>query len=140
MIVPDLQFHHFGLAARDPEPSRKILRALGYTIGDAVFDPGQHAHVQLCTHASAPAVEIIYSDDPASPLRAILDRQEESIYHICYRTRSIDHALETIRQTGQRVMRMAAPCPAPLFAGHPVAFYYVRGLGLIELLEEPDAA
>jgi Glyoxalase/Bleomycin resistance protein/Dioxygenase superfamily len=136
-MMLELEFHHFGLAARDPEPSRKMLRTLGYEVGEPVFDGNQHSYVQMCRSERLPDVEIIYSDDPQSPLNTILKNQEESVYHICYRTRSIEEAVRDIRQSGQRVMPVAAACPAPLFGNRPVAFYYVRGLGLVEFLEEP---
>jgi len=135
-MIEELAFHHLGLAARDPDRSRRTLRALGYTLGDDIFDANQHANVQICTSGQLPDVEIIHSEDPESPLKNILERQDEAIYHICFSTRSISRAVETFRRSGQRVVCIAPARPAPLFGGRRVAFYYVRGLGLIELLED----
>jgi catechol 2,3-dioxygenase-like lactoylglutathione lyase family enzyme len=135
-MAVDLDFDHLGLAVRDPETSRRTLRALGYEIGHTVFDEHQCSYVQLCTSDHLPAVEIVYSDHPDSPLNAVLSDRDEGVYHVCYRTPSIAAAVEAIRGTGQRVMCVREASSAPLFDGRLVAFYYVRGLGLVELLED----
>ena len=63
-----LKFHHFGLAVRRPDEARKFVGALGYAPGEAVFDPAQNVHLQLCTHAAQPAVEIIWPGDTTGPV------------------------------------------------------------------------
>jgi methylmalonyl-CoA/ethylmalonyl-CoA epimerase len=129
-----LRFHHFGLAVRAPECSRTLLLALGYSIGEPVYDDNQEVWVQMCVSPSLPDVEIIYSTNTGGPLRNHLRSAEESIYHICFEAESIELALSIFRSSGNRVLRVSAVKPAPLFGGRPVAFYHVQGLGLVEIL------
>lgn len=137
-----LKFHHFGLAVRTPEPSRALLETLGYAIGEPVYDGNQKVWVQMCVPRNAlstlapnlPDVEIIYSTETGGPLHNHLRSADESIYHICFESESIEAALNIFRSSGNRVLRVSAAKPAPLFGGRLVAFYHVQGLGLVEIL------
>ena len=137
-----MKFHHFGLAVRTPEPSRALLETLGYAIGEPVYDGNQKVWVQMCVPRNAlstlasslPDVEIIYSTETGGPLHNHLRSADESIYHICFESESIEAALNIFRSSGNRVLRVSAAKPAPLFGGRLVAFYHVQGLGLVEIL------
>lgn len=136
MNLPGLTFHHFGLAVLRPAESITLLKALGYQVGETVFDAGQNVRLILCEHAEQPAVEIIYPGDGPGPVDGLLQRQASGIvYHICYETKNLEASLEQLEAAGLRVICRAAPKPAPLFGGRPVSFYDVVGLGLIEILE-----
>ena len=134
-----LKFHHFGLAVKAPECSRMLLTTLGYSIEEPVYDDNQKVWVQMCVSQSLPDVEIIYSIDSGGPLHNYLRSAEEVIYHLCFEVDSIELALNVFRSSGNRVLRVAAAKPAPLFGGRQVAFYHVQGLGLVEILEGPQA-
>jgi len=131
-----LTFHHFGLAVRRPDEARKFVAALGYTPGEPVFDPSQKVHLQLCTHATHPAVEIIWPGDTTGPVDQLVQRHANGIiYHLCYATDNLTAALAALTAAGLRPLCISAPTPAPLFGGRPVSFYNVVGLGLVEILE-----
>lgn len=130
-----LQFDHFGLATREPEKTLAFLRALGYQTHEPVHDPLQRVDLVLCRSQTMPAVEVISSTDPASPLIAILAAQPQSIYHLCYRSRDLASSLAAMKAAGQRVLRVVEPKPAVLFGDRRVSFYQVRGFGLIEIIE-----
>ena len=133
---PHLTFHHFGLAVRRPEAARKFVAALGYSPGAAVFDPAQNVHLQLCTHAAQPAVEIIWPGDTAGPVDQLVQRHASGIiYHLCYATDNLAAALAGLTAADLRPLCISPATPAPLFGGRPVSFYNVVGLGLIEILE-----
>jgi len=136
MINPHLQFHHFGLAVRRPEEARAYVTALGYQLGESVFDPAQNVQLQLCTHASHPAVEIIWPADAVGPVNKLTQRHTSGvIYHLCYETDDLVTALSGLEAAGLRAICISPPKPAPLFGGRPVSFYNVVGMGLIEILE-----
>jgi hypothetical protein len=135
MIAEGLQFHHLGMAVSSPETARHSLQLMGYELGEAVFDAGQKAYVQMCVSPVLPHIELVYSDSPDAPVANLIKLQDEIIYHICFATRSIDAAVQYWRDAGIRVLRIAPGMPAPLFGQRTVAFYQVQGLGLIELLE-----
>ena len=133
---PHLAFHHFGLAVRRPDEARKFVAALGYVAGESVFDPVQNVHLQLCTHAAQPAVEIIWPGHTTGPLEKLARRHASGIvYHLCYETDDLAAALAGWEAAGLNPICISPATPAPLFGGRPVSFYNVVGLGLVEILE-----
>lgn len=135
MNVECLNFHHFGLATKAPDRAQVFLHALGYTSGEQVRDELQNVDLIMCTHPTEPDVEIISATDTSGPLDEILGDQAQSIYHLCYETENIENALAALKENGIRCQCVSPPTPAILFGGRNVAFYFVRGFGLIELLE-----
>lgn len=136
MTNPHLQFHHFGLAVRRPDEARKLAAALGYQLGESVHDPAQNVHLQLCTHASQPAVEIVWPGGGAGPVDKLAQRHSSGIvYHLCYQADNLSAALAGWEAAGLKAICISPPQPAPLFGGRLVSFYNVVGLGLIEILE-----
>ncbi len=132
-----LGFHHFGLATRDEALSLRFLGAMGYTSGERTYDPLQRVNLVLCHHETMPSVEVISPADEPGPLDAMLQRQPESIYHLCYTTTDLKATLNAMRDAGHRAMPVVPPRPARLFGESLVSFYMVRGIGLIEILEIP---
>jgi catechol 2,3-dioxygenase-like lactoylglutathione lyase family enzyme len=136
MQNPHLKFHHFGLAVRRPDEARIFVAALGYRAGEPVFDPAQNVHLQLCTHETHPAVEIIWPGNAGGPIDKLAQRHASGIiYHLCYETDDLDAALAQFDEGKLRVVCISPPTPAPLFGGRPVSFYNVVGIGLIEILQ-----
>jgi methylmalonyl-CoA/ethylmalonyl-CoA epimerase len=136
MTNSHLKFHHFGLAVRRPDEARKFVSRLGYELGNFVFDPVQNVHLQLCTHATHPAVEIIWPGPTPGPVEKLTERHTSGIiYHLCYETDNLTAALAGLEATGLTAICISPPTPAPLFGSRPVSFYRVTGIGLIEILE-----
>jgi methylmalonyl-CoA/ethylmalonyl-CoA epimerase len=137
MNNPRLEFHHFGLAVRRPDEARVFVSALGYHLGEAVFDPVQNVHLELSTHETQPAVEIIWPGETRGPIEKLTERHAAGIiYHLCYETDDLIAALEHFAAAKLRVVCISPPAPAVLFAGLKVSFYNVTGIGLIEILEK----
>lgn len=140
--LPGLAFHHFGLAAREPERAAAFLAATGYRCGDVVHDPLQGVDLRWCERAGSPSVEIV-SPTPAGdgPLASVLAAQGTSFYHLCYEIDdSLDVVLARLQSEGIRLVTVRAPLPAVLFGGRRVSFHVARGFGLVELLEPADGA
>ena len=136
MTNPHLTFHHFGLAVRRPDEARRFVAALGYEPGESVFDPAQNVHLQLCTHAEHPAVEIVWPGDTTGPIDKLARRHTSGItYHLCYETDDLPAAIAGLEAAGLTPICISPATPAPLFDGRPVSFYNVVGMGLIEILE-----
>jgi hypothetical protein len=136
MENPHLQFHHLGLAVRRPEEALKFLGLLGYKLGAPVLDPAQNVHLQMCTHPTQPAVEIIWPGLGPGPVDKLTSRHSAGIvYHVCYQTDDLAAVLQQWERAGVLVFCVSKPVPAPLFAGRKVSFYNVVGLGLVEMLE-----
>lgn len=135
-MIDKLKFHHFGLAARDPEQAANFVRLSGYSCGVPVFDPLQNVFLRWCEKPGEPAVEIVSPTGVDGPLANILASQATSFYHLCYETESDSRSVvESLRESGLRVIVVASSKPAVMFEGKKVSFYIVHGFGLIELLE-----
>ncbi len=132
-----LSFHHFGLAAREPEVALKALRALGYACGETVFDPEQNVRLAMCTHPAMPSVEVISpGSDGKTPVDRLIAKHGGGIvYHLCYTTADLEASLAAIEAAGLHVTCVAPPTPAVLFGGERVSFYLLDGVGLIEIIE-----
>jgi methylmalonyl-CoA/ethylmalonyl-CoA epimerase len=136
MNISQLRFHHFGLAVRRPDEARNFVSAFGYQLGEAVFDPAQNVHLQLCTHQTEPAVEIIWPGNTKGPIEKLSERHAAGIiYHVCHETANLEAALAQFAGAGIRFVCISPPTPAPLFSGRKVSFYNIIGIGLVEILE-----
>jgi len=131
-----LRFHHFGLAARNPEQAAKFVQLAGYECGPSTFDPLQNVFLQWCEKQGAPSIEIVSPASPDGPLVNILASQTTSFYHLCYEIElDIKSMVESFRAQGMRVVTVIPPTPAVIFESRRVSFHMVYGFGLIELLE-----
>jgi Glyoxalase/Bleomycin resistance protein/Dioxygenase superfamily len=135
-----LSFHHLGLAVRRPRDATQFLGGLGYVLAEPVFDPEQNVNLIMCTHAgSAPAVEIIYPAAGKSPVDALVAARSDGIvYHMCYVTADLAATLAALAAAGVRAICKVPPVPATLFGGRKVSFYDIVGMGLCEIIEDPD--
>lgn len=140
IMLAGFRFHHFGLAASNPDKAAAFAATLGYSCGPSVFDENQDVYLRWCEHASAPALEIVSPAGSEGPLRRILQDQPSSFYHLCYEIAGATPlALENMRASGVRVLTVLPPVPAVMFGGRKVSFHMVSGFGLLELLEPPIA-
>lgn len=137
-----LTFHHLGLAVRDPEPAKTFLSGLGYEIGAIVYDPLQNVHLGMAVHEHMPDVEIIYPASGAGPLDGILGKHRNGlVYHMCFVAKDLDKSIEAIEaEDAIRIMTVSLPKEAVLFNGKKVSFYIVADVGLIEIIDEGEAA
>jgi len=130
-----LEFHHFGLAVRDPKLAFVYLAALGYRDGATCFDDYQRVNLAMRHHATMPDVEVIWPGEGPSPLDRMLQKNDSNIYHLCYTSRSLSGSLAAIEAAGLDVVPVRDPAPAPLFGGLEVSFYAVDGFGIIEIIQ-----
>jgi catechol 2,3-dioxygenase-like lactoylglutathione lyase family enzyme len=136
MINQHLKFHHLGLAVKKPEETLNFLKALGYRLGEVIFDPEQNVYLSLCVHDSEPDVEIVWPTGKPGPIDGLTWRYSSGIvYHVCYSTDDLAAALSTIEQSGLKAVCVSRAKPAPLFGGRKVSFYNIIGMGLVEILE-----
>ncbi len=81
-------------------------------------------------------LELLEPSGPRSPLAGAL-RRKERLVHLCYVVADIGAALESIRQSGGRVV--SGPSPAPAFGGRRVAFAFTRDREILEFVEAAPA-
>lgn len=135
MAEGDLTFHHLGLAVHEPADALNFLMGMGYQCGEVIKDSLQNVNLIMCTHAHAPAVEIVFSTGSPGPLDSILRKTREHIYHLCYSVQNVDVALQVLEARGLRVLCVNPAKEAILFGNQKVSFYYIEGFGLVEMLE-----
>jgi hypothetical protein len=134
-----LTFHHFGLAAREPEAACAVLRAMGYRCGEEIYDPEQNVRLVMCAHDAMPSVEVIApGSDGKTPVDRLVARHGGGIvYHLCYTSKDLAVTLAAMEAEGLHATCVAPPTPAALFGGEKVSFYLLDGMGLIEIIETP---
>ena len=136
-----LDFHHLGLAATDPRAALNFHHGLGYRSSAPLYDPLQNVMLTMCLHAHMPAVEIIAPGETRGPVSRLLARHPKGlVYHSCFTTPDVAAAIAAMEVGGLEVVCTAPPEPAVLFAGAPVSFHLVGGVGLIEIIETADPA
>ena len=133
-----LDFHHLGLATKDPEAAAHFLSGLGYQIGPSIMDPLQNVRARMCAHEQMPRVEIISPSDSAGPLDKLLSAHKDGlVYHMCFTCADLDQSLDALESDERlRVHSISPPTEGVLFGGKRVSFYLVEGVGLIEIIEE----
>jgi glyoxalase/bleomycin resistance protein/dioxygenase superfamily protein len=129
-----LDFHHFGLAVKSPEPAFRYLGDLGYRAGGSCYDPLQKVHLAMRHHARMPDVEVIWPGAEPSPIDSILKHNDTLIYHLCYTSDNVEQSLAALEQAGMEVLPLGFPKPAVLFGGIEVSFYRIIGVGVIEII------
>jgi methylmalonyl-CoA/ethylmalonyl-CoA epimerase len=79
-------------------------------------------------------IELLSSDDPASPIGKFLARRGPGIHHICYRVADLDRALDACRASGYVLVD---PEPRIGADGRRIAFVHPKSTNgiLLELTE-----
>lgn len=131
---PDLTFHHFGLASARPQACTAFLVAMGYQVGETIYDPAQNVHLAMAVHSRQPAVEIVSPGPTPGPISALISANREGIYHLCYECSDVDAAVALMKKNGLRVVCVSPAKPALLFGERCVSFFLIAGFGLIEVL------
>jgi Glyoxalase/Bleomycin resistance protein/Dioxygenase superfamily len=132
--LASLAFHHFGLAVASPNDAFRYLASLGYTAGNAAFDPLQQVNLAMRHHPAMPDVEVIWPGDGPSPIDRLIRKTGTMIYHLCYACPDADAALAALSAAGTEILTVSPPTPAILFGGRDVSFHHISGFGLIEIL------
>ena len=134
-----LTFHHIGLAVASCDQAVSFLSELGYDVGPTVEDTLQNVRLNMCTHPTNPAVEIISAssnNDGKGPINELTRKNPSGIvYHTCYATADLGSTLSRAKALGLSVYCVSEPKPAVLFEGRNVSFYKIGGMGLVEIVE-----
>ena len=85
------------------------------------------------------SIQLVASTRPDSPVDRFLARRGPGLHHLGLAVRSVDAALDHLRDEGVALIDEA---PRPGGGGHTVAFVHPRGTGgvLVELVEDHGGA
>ena len=130
-----ISFHHYGLAVKDFKDAINFHQNLGYTFSNEIFDENQNVILVFCSSKNYPSVELVKPSDSSSPINNYIKKNNEIIYHVCY---EVDLQKTSIDKLffQNRYKCVRKPKPAILFNFWNVSFYYVKNLGLVEILEK----
>ena len=128
-----MKFHHFGIACKDFESLKLFYSKQNYSIGEEVYDSIQNVNLVFCKSTIHPNVELIKPFNKKSPLNNFLKFSETSIYHLCYATKKSEKQVLDFFKN-QKIIKISGPDPAILFNYKKVAFYYIKNVGIIEIL------
>ena len=123
---------HVGVAVPD------IAAALAFYRDVLGITPGRPETADGATIVSLPMgeseIELLSSDDPASPIGKFLARRGPGIHHICYRVADLDRALDACRAFGYVLVDQVPRIGAD---GRRIAFVHPKSTNgiLLELTE-----
>jgi len=105
--LPDLRFHHVGVAVRSIEKSLDFyLRVLGLKqLGPPVDVPPQHVRVCFLEAAPGVQIELVEGLDEHSPVEQVLSRIGGGTYHICYEVRDLEAAVQRLKKEKCRLIQ-----------------------------------
>lgn len=128
--------HHYGIAVRDMNLSLETYILNGYRVTGRIYDEQQVADLVFLQKEGAVNIELVYSNNPTSPVYALCSSYDERKYHTCYAVSSIESVIASLRKDGY--IQVTSIKHAVLFSNASVCFLYSKETGLIELLEKHD--
>jgi methylmalonyl-CoA/ethylmalonyl-CoA epimerase len=135
--MPDLEFHHIGVAVADIDAAAPFYeRVLGYRRTDGPYDdPLQKVRVAFFRRAGGPAdpmIELIAPMTDDAPVNRYL-KKEAGAYHLCYVVNAMEDRLAAMR--AERCLVVSGPTPAVAYGGRRIAWVFTPTRQLIELVE-----
>lgn len=118
----NVEFDHVGLAVRSMPADLEKQK---------IFDPLQHVNVAFI-NINGLRVELVEPVGERSPVVNLL-KKNQSLYHLCFRTRNIPESLEKAKENGFHCI--AKPVEAVAFGNKNIVWLYSRQYGLVELVE-----
>ena len=128
-----LKLHHFGLAVSNFKAARLFYKAIGYRISKTYYDKFQNVKIILCTSKTEPTIELISSLKGKSPIKGYLKNYNEVFYHSCYEFN--DKEVPYILKKKFNAKCVLNPIKVKIFGNRKISFYYIKDVGLIELLD-----
>ena len=132
-LFKDLRFHHYGIAVRTFKEVLKFYKNLDFEISKKIIDKVQNVEIILCTSKHYPSVELIKPLNNKSPITRIVKDNETSIYHVCYEAKKKKFDIKKFLKNFDYVC-ISEPKPDKLFQKRYTGFYFVKNIGLIEIL------
>lgn len=133
--MSSIKFHHYGLAVSDFTNALKFHNNLGFTCGEPIIDELQKVELIMCVSDDFPSVELVKPINEKSPIINFLKKNSEIIYHVCYEVEDPKADVEKLF-SNNRAICVSKPKPAILFNNRNVSFYYMKDVGLVEVLEK----
>ncbi len=129
-----IKFHHYGLAVSSFEKAVQFHSNIGYKFGSAVIDHLQNVELIMSEAPPGfPNIELIKPLNESSPINNYLKKNDPIIYHVCYEIENTQDFKKLFSDS--RYVCVSKPKPAILFNGSMVSFYFIKNVGLIEIVQ-----
>ena len=126
-----LKLHHIGIVVKDIAAYLKNSQYNRST--EIIYDPVQHSNICMLKNIyNEPPIELIEPIDEASTTYQHLQRNGNSIHHLCYQIDSYEKLEEYMGK--HKLKRIFGPVEATVFNGEKVVFSYSRNQGIVEFL------
>jgi methylmalonyl-CoA/ethylmalonyl-CoA epimerase len=138
-----MKIDHIGYAVTEVEEAAAAFLNLGYAVhalcggGGYIDDRSRRVRICFLRDPGGARVELVAPLGENSPVRAWLEKNGPSPYHIAYESADVPADAANLRKRG--FLLVGPPSPAVAFGGRLVAFLYGKAAGLIELVP-PDSA
>jgi methylmalonyl-CoA/ethylmalonyl-CoA epimerase len=136
-MLPNLKFHHIGVATYSIECTAQHYIDAGYALSNTVYDPIQNVSIAFLEKKGEPLIELVAAPPPPnhdnSPVNKIIEKTGVSPYHICYEADNIAAVTNELKK--KKYMPLARPVNAVALNNRKILFLYNKEIGLIELVE-----
>ena len=128
-----LKFHHLGLATDNPKLTLKILKNIGYKPIKTRSNKNYNVKNIICSSKSHPTVEIVAKMGGKSPIDNIVKKNKNLVYHICYSSKNLKKTLKMMKKKKLSIVKISNSYLSP-FEGVDASFFFLKGIGVIEIM------
>jgi len=128
-----LKFHHLGLATDNPSLTLKILKNIGYKPIKTRSNKNYNVKNIICSSKSHPTIEIVAKMGGKSPIDNIVKKNKNLVYHICYSSKNLKKTLNMMKKKKLSIVKISNSYLSP-FEGVDASFFFLRGIGIIEIM------
>lgn len=129
--VEGLCFHHIGIATSDIDAEIATFSNLGFSRERGFEDSAMGVRGVFMVNGSF-RVELLTPTQSPSPLDGWIVRGTK-MYHQAFMTENFDQSVEQLRLSGSQ--EVYPPTKSTAFSGSRIAFFMMRNLILIEIIE-----
>ena len=119
MLNKYFKLHHFGLALKNFDISKKFYRSLGYKISREYLDHSQGVKIVFARQKINPQLNLFHHLEIVLN-KIIFKRFDEVIYHTCYEFNNKE-ALNILQKN--LMQSVLSPRPAKIFKNKKISFY-----------------
>ena len=133
----NLKIHHIGYLVRKKDAARAAFEDLGYRVrADWVRDESRGIDISFI-EKDGTCIELVSPYRKDSDVSGLLQRMKNTPYHICYLSAHFTEDLSALREMGY--LPITEKAPAPALENRKVVFLLHPALGMIEVIDDPEA-
>lgn len=135
-----MKIDHIGYLCKNIQKSLEQFLCLGYQLKSEIvednllLEDGKVRNVSICfVEKDGYCLELVSPLNQDSVVFQTLKKNGEGPYHVCYQTNNLEQSLINLTEQGYFVIQ--EPTTAIALENSKVAFLYMAGVGIIELVE-----